>query len=91
MIKIKISQGYNEVAFEVERYADAELLVNTIMGLCDERTSITINNGEETDASRLQKEVTNLGTRLNAKGTELFTQQGELEKLRGELMACMLE
>lgn len=80
MIKVKINQGYNEVAFEVERYADAELLVNTIVGLCDERTSITINNGVETDASLLQDEVDDLYTRLTQASDKLAQAMMKLQK-----------
>ena len=90
MIIVKVKQRYNENVYEFERYNDAELLISVVLGSADKRTTIEIMNTDETEASRLQDEVTDLETSLNEKVAQLFAQQGELDKLRGAL-ACTLE
>lgn len=82
MIVVNISQGYNEIVFETEFYSDAELLVNTITSVADNRTKITISTTEETEASKLQKEKEALKDNLREKTHALLKAEAELKQYR---------
>lgn len=78
MIIVMIKQGYSEVIFETELYPDAELLISTVLGLADNRTSIVVTTTEKSEASYLQEEKDKLEE-------ELRKCQNKLHEIRTKL------
>ncbi len=80
MIITTIKQDHSEVTFETELYNDAELLISTILGLADRRTTITITTTKETEASGLQNEVNTLEDMVCRTSRELFEAKRKLQE-----------
>lgn len=78
MIIVTIKQDYSEVVFETELYPDAELLISTVLGLADNRTSIEVTTTEKSEASYLQEEKDELEE-------ELRKCQNKLHEIRTKL------
>lgn len=84
MIIVKVKQGNGGNTYEFERYNDAELLISTILGAADKRTTIEITVTDETEASHLQDEVDKLNTRLRQASDKLAQAMMELQKYEGK-------
>lgn len=80
MIIVKIKQGHNELTYEFERYNDAELLISTILGVADKRTTIEVTITDESEASCLQDKVNRLNTRLIQALCDLELAKTKLDK-----------
>lgn len=74
MYKITIEQGYNEVNFEAKDFREAELLMETVLGMADGGTKVSIMNTRETEAMALRIKVEQL--------------HRENERLANELNEC---
>lgn len=84
MIIVKVKQGNGGNTYEFERYNDAELLISTVLGAADKRTTIEITVTDETEASHLQDEVDKLNTRLRQASDKLAQAMMELQKYEGK-------